>query len=172
MYKYKTFVCFGWAKVLFNLLCKFQLILSPLSFRFKCIANTANSTTLMKIFSWSTTFFITEEQTSCPSIQSKYLEVKLSQKAAQRHFKILACTQSITLLNISISYTLLWSICGLMDYEIRGKTLFFLEDSHIHNFKNVLITLSTKHQDMMGSQVESQSLFTPMLHVVHVEKVT
>ena len=39
--------------LLFYLLSKFLLILSPLSFRFKCIANATNSTTLMKRFSWN-----------------------------------------------------------------------------------------------------------------------
>lgn len=58
----------------------------------------------------------------------------------------------------------------LWTMRFEAKHSFFKKTIHdVQNFKNVLLTPSTKHQQMMACQFDSQSLFKPMLHV---EKVT
>lgn len=54
--------------------------------------------------------------------------------------------------------------------RFESKHSFFKKTMHgVQNFKNVLLPLSLKHQQMMACQFDSQSLFKPM---IHVEKVT
>lgn len=54
--------------------------------------------------------------------------------------------------------------------RFESKHSFFKKTMRdVQNFKNVLLTLSLKHQQMMECQFDSQSLSKPMLHV---EKVT
>lgn len=54
--------------------------------------------------------------------------------------------------------------------RFESKHSFFKKTMHdVQNFKNVLLTMSLKHQQMMACQFDSQRLFKPMLHV---EKVT
>ncbi|XP_036952445.1 uncharacterized protein LOC119018692 isoform X1 [Acanthopagrus latus] len=58
----------------------------------------------------------------------------------------------------------------LWTMRFESKHSFFKKTMHdAQNFKNVLLTLSTKHQQMMACLFDSQSLFKSMLHV---EKVT
>lgn len=58
----------------------------------------------------------------------------------------------------------------LWTMRFESKHSFFKKTVHdIQNFKNVLLTLSSKHQEMMACHFDSQSLFKPMLHV---EKIT
>lgn len=54
--------------------------------------------------------------------------------------------------------------------RFESKYSFFKKTMHdVQNFKNVLLTLSLKHLQMMEGQFDSQSLFKPMLDA---EKVT
>lgn len=61
-------------------------------------------------------------------------------------------------------------LAELWTMRFESKHSFLKNTIHdVQNFKNVLLTLSLKHQQMMACQFDSQSLFKPVLHV---DKVT
>ncbi|XP_041863678.1 uncharacterized protein LOC121653945 [Melanotaenia boesemani] len=60
----------------------------------------------------------------------------------------------------------LWTI------RFESKHSFFKKVVHdVLNFKNVLLTLSSKHQQMMAYYLDGQDLFKPKLHVSNVDTV-
>lgn len=56
--------------------------------------------------------------------------------------------------------------------RFEAKHNFFKKVVHdTHNWKNVLLTLSTKHQQMMAYHLDSGNLFKPKLYVENVKVV-
>ncbi len=60
-----------------------------------------------------------------------------------------------------------------MDDQISSKAQFLKKKvvNDTHNFKNVLLSLATKHQQMFAYFLEGHSLFKPQLYVESLKVV-
>lgn len=60
----------------------------------------------------------------------------------------------------------------LWTMRFESKHSFFKKVVHdVHNFKNILLTLSSKHQQMIAYHLDGQNLFKPRLYVGNVDVV-
>lgn len=63
-------------------------------------------------------------------------------------------------------------LVDLWTFRFESKHSFFKQAiNDAHCFKNVLLTLSTKHQQLMAYLLDTQQLFKPKLHVGSVDRV-
>lgn len=63
-------------------------------------------------------------------------------------------------------------LVGLWTMRFESKHSFFKKVVHdVHNFKNVLLTLSCKHQQTMAYYLDDQNLFKPKLYIGSVDRV-
>ena len=63
-------------------------------------------------------------------------------------------------------------LVDLWTMRFESKHSFFIKVVHdVHNFKNILLTLSSKHQQMMAYHFDGPNLFKPRLYIGNIDTV-